>query len=34
MGATCNDLIFTNANVTLNNLVTILVARTAIEPGA
>lgn len=33
-GATANDLIFTNADATTDNMVTILVARTAIEPGA
>jgi hypothetical protein len=33
LGATVNDLIFTNANVTEDNMVTILVARTAIEAG-
>ncbi len=34
LGATVNDLIFTNANAETDNMVTILVARTAIEPGA
>lgn len=33
-GATCNDLIFTNADTTTDNMITILVARTAIEAGA
>lgn len=34
LGATVNDLIFTNADSEDENMVTILVARTAIEPGA
>jgi len=34
LGATVNDLIFTNADTEDSNMVTILVARTAIEPGA
>jgi hypothetical protein len=29
---TLNDLVFTNANVTVDNMVTILLARSAIEP--
>jgi len=33
LGATVNNLVFTNANATAANMITILVARTAIEPG-
>jgi len=34
LGISVKDLIFTNASVTTDNMVTILVARTAIPPGA
>lgn len=34
LGATVNDLIFTNADDAADNMVTILVARTAIEAGS
>ena len=32
LGITVNDLVFTNADALVDNMVTILVARTAIEP--
>lgn len=32
IAGTLNDLVFTNANATVDNMVTILLARTAIEP--
>lgn len=32
-GVTLNELVFTNANVTLDRNITVLVTRTAIEPG-